>query len=67
MGASCHPCLRINEDAIQYNYILNAKLQALYPLRALSYHVTPCQTLPNGILPNYFTVSGVRQLGRPSG
>jgi len=22
MGASCHPCLRINEDTIQYNTII---------------------------------------------
>src|SRR6218665_2628098 len=26
MGASCHPCLRINEDTIQYNTILTYKL-----------------------------------------
>src|SRR6218665_3498494 len=25
MGASCHPCLRINEDTIQYNTVLDKR------------------------------------------
>ena len=32
MGASCHPCLRINEDTIQYNnreFEFNFKLKVM--------------------------------------